>query len=447
VDLSRRTVLLLGAGAAVTSVPALHLVSRELETNRATSSVVEPNRQVPVDAVWLHPDGVDANPGTRAKPRFTPVEGRYHVCAGGTYAGWTFKPRAGTSTTIAAVPGQRPVFSGGDTLTRAIEASGQVFVYDVTFDAYAPTGPKSSYTSAAVYLGGTSAGSILDGVTMSRSRMGHLSVAVGDVTVRNTHLVDAGHYGMLATNADRLLVEDVTMARLNRGGYDPQTQAAAGSKVTWSDSVTYRRVHVEDAPGAYGLWWDASCTRTRVIEPSVVGSGVGGRAPMVHCLQLEKSDGGLYDGVQQYAYVVGGSTEGARGAGVKILSSGHVKVWGGEHHRNGWADVVVQQDASERGPTALDPRNRDPRTSPWSAVGVELANVSLDRLWVYDDGRRAFSPEQMVTRIAGLQITSPTIRWGTTANLTPRQVAKRLGRGYSAASPPVPADVAALLSS
>jgi hypothetical protein len=56
--------------------------------------------------------------------------------------------------------------------------------------------------------------------------MGHLPVAVGDVTVRNTHLVDAGHYGMLATNADRLLVEDVTLARLNRRGYDPQTQAA-----------------------------------------------------------------------------------------------------------------------------------------------------------------------------------------------------------------------------
>lgn len=431
------------------AIPVLASVVNKNETipvHKAPPVVVEPAHPVPANSVWLHPSGVDTNPGTWRKPRFTPLEGRYNACDGGTYDGWVFRPGAGTSTTVAAVPGKTPVFSGKDTLGRAIEASGQVFVYDVTIDGYAPTDPYNAYTSAAVYLGGTSAGSVLGGVTMSHSRMGHLSIAVTDVTVRNTNLVDAGHYGMLAANADRLLVEDVTMVRLNRGGYDPETQAAAGSKVTWSDSVTYRRVHVADAPGAYGLWWDASCTRTRVVEPSVDGSGVDGRKRMVHCIQLEKSDGGLYDGVQHYGYVIGGSTQGALAAGVKILSSGHVKVWGGEHHGNGWADVLVQQDTSVRGAAADDPRNRDPKISPWATVGVELGNVSLDRLWVYDDGRKDFTPQQMVTSIAGLRISSRTIRWGTNADLTPDQVAATLGRDYRVATQAVPADIAAILA-
>jgi len=71
-----------------------------------------------------------------------------------------------------------------------------------------------------------------------------------------------------------------------------------------------------------------------------------------------------------------------------------------ERDDHGWADVVVQQDSSVRGAAADDPRNRDPMISPWASVGVELGNASLDRLWVYDDGRKDFTPQQIVTSIA-----------------------------------------------
>ena len=410
---------------------------RELEAHDATHHVVVvSDPSVPAAAIHVHATGDDANPGTQTKPRRTPLDGRHNVGEGVLPLTW--RPRAGTKTTLAGLPGKTLTLSGGGTNPRAIEASGQITLRDLTVDGYAPTGPGSAHTSAVVYLGGTSAGSLFERVRFANSKMGHLSIAVPDVTVRGCIMEDAGHYGLLAATADRLLVEDTTLRRLNRGGYDPESQAASGAKVTWSDSTTFRRVTAEDIPGGYGLWWDASCTRIRCIEPKVNGSGAGGRAQMVHCIEIEKSDGGLYDGVQHYGYVVGGSTTGAKAAGLKILSSGWIKVFGGEHRGNGWADVIVQQDTSVRG-VGGDKRNRDPKVSPWSALGVELVNVGADKLWIYDDGRKTFRPEQMVTRLAGLRLTSPTIRWGTSANLTPAQV------GNVAGQQPMPADVAALL--
>lgn len=98
-----------------------------------------------------------------------------------------------------------------------------------------------------------------------------------------------------------------------------------------------------------------------------------------------------------------------------------------------------------RGPGG-DTRNRDPKTSPWTAVGVELGNVNLDKLWVYDDGRKVLKPEQMVTRIQGLTMAAPTLRWGPSTNLTLTQVAQLLGSKYRAGVQPIPADVAAAIA-
>src|ERR1700710_92492 len=122
--LSRRAVLLLGAGGATAVTWAAVQEPAGRSAENPVLAITEHSPPVPADATWIHPNGSDDNPGTEAEPRATPMADATNVLAGGTYGGFSLFAPHGTTTTLLVPQDATAVLDGGGGTERALTAGG-----------------------------------------------------------------------------------------------------------------------------------------------------------------------------------------------------------------------------------------------------------------------------------------------------------------------------------
>lgn len=450
--LSRRTVLILGVGTGVATVAGLQQVLDDSEDNATEPSpsaepsprveVTEAGRPVPADAIWLHPNGVDTNPGSRAKPRRTPVVGESVAFHPGSYPGFTWFAPNGSHQSWFAPPGKTVFLDGQGTTKRMLTAGGVVNLYgDIHITSYAPA-PSRDNTCVAVYYGGTAAGSEIDGPTIEKSSQAALGFQV-PMKLSRLLVTDTGYSGILGTAADGTVFGDVQVLRVNRGNHVHDGQLGAVKMIRSKNVKLGPKVLTEDHNGANGLWCDVSC-RT----PQFVGSRVrtGASRPAKVGLLFEQTQGGIVHGVE---------VEGECAA--RIAATGGLRVWDNRFIGTNIALHLWQDRLAHLG---NDPNNLPGGATiadvPWWTVGNEINNNTLTATGGYRIALAAYADgpalgmllgADMFTALKGNAFTG-SVQLGTATDqretVTPAQLAAALGSKYAAGRVPVPPEIAAL---
>ena len=372
--LSRRAALLLGSGTTLTSVAALSGLDLSAGAAAAASS-----RPVPSGAIIATPGGAKA--------------GLAKVPNGGTLVlrGGTYREALGTiskNVTIQSYPGETAWLDGKGSLVNAFIATGKVNLYNLGIRNYVP--PKTGWTRGMACYGGSSGGSVISGCTFTGSKMASLDFSVPLNVTGNTFSTN-GWSGVIGTNANGLVFTDNVISGMNRDNHPSQPETA-GIKITRSSNALIKHNTVSDVPGSCGIWFDVSSTNVKVINNSVNGKSVGGRAAMKHTVEIELSEGGV---------VAGNTLTGAQYAGIKIIDAGHLRIWNNDLRGN-TEGIWINQDSRRNSGT--DKANLSPKVAPWLAVGNEVCNNNFDgrsQVWAYDIGNHTYSGEDMLGRVAG----------------------------------------------
>lgn len=334
------------------------LEARIADLTKPPVVVTEPKRLIPPDALYVHPGGNDANPGTQDKPRATAKPDAYNVLLGGTYNGYAQFLANGTRTTLHVPDGQTAVLAGQGK-KRAITAGGVLNLYgNGVITGYAPDASATT-NAVALYFGGTAAGSEIDGWTIEKSSQAALGFQV-PLTLTALTVTDCGYSGILGTTADGTTLGDVKVLRINQSGRTQDGQLGA-IKFTRSKDVTFTKgVHVEDTGGAVGLWCDVSC-RTPHFTGSRVKTGAGKVASIG--LLFEQTQGGTVTGVD---------VEGIEA--LRIAATGGLKIWDSKFVGTSIA-ARLWQDRNRNSGT--QPANLPPTDAPWWTVDNEIGNTKL----------------------------------------------------------------------
>jgi hypothetical protein len=400
--------------------------------------VTEPGRPVPADAIWVHPSGNDANPGTQAKPRRTPVANKPNAFEG-TFAGFSYFANNGTSQSWYVPPGKTATFDGQGGVPRALTAGGKVNLFgDMRFTNYAPT-YSTDNTCVPVFFGGTAAGSEIDGPSVVGSKMAALGFMVPLLLTKFT-VTDAGYSGILGTTADGTTFGDVRVSRVNRSGRSQDGQLGA-IKMTRSKGLRFTKgVLVEDTGGAQGIWTDVSCRDT--IASGVRVLTAGGKPAEVG-LHFEEQQGGI---------VAGCELEGV--FGLQLKAAGGIRAWVNKVTATSVA-MNVQQDRPKN--DGSNPANLPPAVAPWWTVGNEVCNNELVStgghqiaFMAYADGpaKGMLDAPMMLSALRGNTFGGAVQLGkldGTRPTRTPAQIAVLLDGKYAAERQAVPVDIAALL--
>ena len=372
--MSRRAVLLLGSGTTMTSLAALSGLDLTAGAAAAAGS-----RPVPAGAVIATPG--NARAGLAKVPN-----GGTLVLRGGSY-----HEAFGTiskNVTIQSYPGETAWLDGNRSLVNAFIATGKVNLYNLGIRNYVP--PTTGWTRGMVCYAGNSGGSVISGCTFTGSKMASLDFLVPLVVTGNLFSTN-GWSGVMGTNANGLVFTGNTITAMNRDNHTSQPETA-GMKITRTANALIKNNTVTDVPGACGIWFDVSSTNVKVINNTVDGKSVGGRAAMKHAVEIELSEGGV---------VAGNTLTGAANAAIKLIDAGHLRIWNNDL-RGDNVGIWISQDSRKNSGT--NKANLSPSVVPWLAAGNEVCNNTFNgrsQLWAYDIGRHAYSGEYMLGRVAG----------------------------------------------
>lgn len=410
-DATRRTALLLGVGALVagSAAPAGLVAERErarlaqaaeenaLAERRAARAAVIADRSVPADALWLHPAGDDNAAGTRDEPRLTPLPGRFNV-GEGTHRGAFWEIPRGPRTTIAS---RGLVLDGAGSVPIGLVAAGVTdLLGDLVVQHYVPTVPNNG-SNAPVYFGGESAGSLVDGLTVRSSSMAAIGFQ-NRIVLRNFTAEDIGYSAIMGTQAGGSVLENLTVSRVNRGGFAQDGQLGA-LKITASPGLRVRGFTLRDCPVANGFWLDVGCQDFELHDVDIDGSGAAGQPPMGHGIHPEIGVGGM---IRSFVVTGAGGSD-HPSAGLMVLDSSDIDAADGDLRGN-FVGAFYRRDNRTRGGTGSDPRNGSPEVNRFDTLGNRLRNVDLDgpnQLWAYaesDAPDPSQTGESMFAELGGL---------------------------------------------
>lgn len=201
---------------------------------------------------------------------------------------------------------------------------------------------------SGVYYGGNSAGTIIENCVFADHACNPVSINKTDFVVNRcvfarsakTHLNAGG-----STGCDRLKVTGCVGYQSNLGGWPPEPTAGA-IKIVKGDQVEVTDCVIEDAPGAYLLWFDQTCTRAKIARNTLISTP--GRESKTGLL-WEISGGGLLPATgtrtQHWSYIVGNKIEGScTYGGLVLLDSDFTKVWCNEIEAGRDSVVMIRQD-------------------------------------------------------------------------------------------------------
>jgi hypothetical protein len=242
--------------------------------------------------------------------------------------------------------------------------------YGVGIRRYSPDDIEKP-EGAALYYGGTSAGSTFENCWFRQIGMTALSILKDDCTIQFCTFEYNGQCGVVGSVANRLLlykcVVQFNNTRLWRAG--PET---AGIKVTKGDQIRIDDNLFFNNNMANGIWYDWSAVRPIVINNEVGSTSSvtqSGSSQGATGIQFEEIDGGNLSGTQYYGYVCNNHVYGFRW-NIRIIATGYIKIWNNTLENHSEADFYLWTD---RGP---NPGN-DGRLSsqdPWIERNLEICN-------------------------------------------------------------------------
>ncbi len=249
-------------------------------------------------------------------------------------------------------------------------ATGTVTVRGIGIRRYAPA--MIEWRNAALMVG---AHSVVEQVTIEHASLDALGISGPGCVVRRCTLQDTGHSGAMSDNPSGIIFEQNVIRRINRNQFDPEP-TTAGFKVTRCFAgVTIRFNWLEDVYNGSGIWLDTTVNRSRIYGNTIVGtSAYGAMGRMKSAIAIEASDGGVYDGVQYYTYIVGNRIRDMRISGILIFDSGWIKCWNNDV--SAAVCLYVWQDYREN--AGDKPTTEGTVTqSPWHCQNVEFINNKL----------------------------------------------------------------------
>lgn len=346
-------------------------------------------------------------------------------------------------------------------------------------------GEGSSTTGySAVYFGGNSAGSIIENCVFADHACLPLNIAKHEFQVRRCVFARSGKSHLQAggtTGADRISVTTNVFSGSNLGGW-PAEPTAGAVKICKADEPYVCDNLIEDAPGVHLLWFDQTCSRAKIARNTVISTP--GRDSKSGIL-WEISGGGVIDGVQHWAYIVGNKIKGScTYAGLSLLGSNWTKVWCNTIESARDMCVMVRQDnrptgLAETAPSSyrygavdflvhdiefcnndIGPSSRYAQLAAWNSNGVHppTANTMFARLsgnWFADGNTNGASAvmwgetNQDASRVN--YKTVPTSAGAGALDSRSSFVANGWRNYQGGTTPPatrepIPADIAALLT-
>jgi len=235
---------------------------------------------------------------------------------------------------------------------------------------YAPD--QIEWRSGAIWLGGDN--STIEQMTVQHSSGGSVGTKGRDMLWRRNTFQDHGGSGPGMDFANRCVFEQNIVRRINRNGYDPEP-GNAGLKVIRSfEGIVVRDNYVEDVANGAGIWLDTTVARSTIANNTVIGTSAltGGR--MKNGIEVEGSDGGFWDGVQHWSYVVGNRVSDVRSGGILIFDSGHIKVWNNQVEAA--VAVYLWQDYRENTGNKAATEGTAIQ-NPWHTEMIEINNNNL----------------------------------------------------------------------
>jgi hypothetical protein len=257
-------------------------------------------------------------------------------------------------------------------LRSAVVCSARTELYGLGIRRYSPSAMEGGTTSAMLYYGGTSQGSILENVVLQESGVTAMATA-RQIVMRNITVQDCNHTGIQITTADGLIGERGVVRRMNRGAWQGEPITAA-IKITYSDDVLLRNWILADVPKAVGLWLDSHVRRYALVNIDVDGtSGVAGVADMRAGIEPEAAEGGYFNGVQYYGHIVNCRVRNTQYS-YKSLVGGWHKYINCKASAYSTVGFYLQQDARRN---TTDTQHGTIQESPWLTKDISLINNDI----------------------------------------------------------------------
>jgi hypothetical protein len=241
-------------------------------------------------------------------------------------------------------------------------AAGRVVLRGFGVRRYSPSEVEGSQ-SALLYVAGSAHNSEIENVVFSESGMHGLAI-IRPVDIKSITIEDCNNAGMQVTTADGAHIEQFVIRRCNLGGWQREP-ITAGIKITRTDNIIIKNGIVDTIHGAFGVWFDVSCTRFIVANVNVNATDIA--------LESELSGGGFYGGVQHHSWFINCRTTNSADWAVKVFDTDYLTV---ANCNLDAARVAInaQQDARYN---TNEPNNKTFEIVPWVSGHNRLWNNKI----------------------------------------------------------------------
>lgn len=253
------------------------------------------------------------------------------------------------------------------------------------------------YRGCAINLG---ANSTLEQCTIQDCSIDALSIGGTGCWIRNCTVQDTGHSGIMGDNMAGGDVAFNIIRRCNRNDFDAEPTTAGFKMTRTFAGLTIRHNHIEDVADGSGIWLDTTVSRTKIYGNTIVGTSALGTTGyrMKNGIEVEGSDGGVYEGTQYWSYVVGNRISDCRQAALLIFDSGYVKVW--NNVLSAAVALYLWQDYRQN--SGSNPSSEGTVVqSPWHTDHIEVVNNALIPEGAYYTQLRGQCNSDAAYKIAG----------------------------------------------
>jgi hypothetical protein len=200
-------------------------------------------------------------------------------------------------------------------LRRPLLVTGPVTLQGFGVRRYSPAMVEGT-DSALIYVAGSAYNCVLRDMVFRESGMHGMSL-VRPITLDKVTVEDCNNAGIQITTGNGSRISRFLIRRCNRGVWQREP-ITAGVKVTRTDDIILRDGIVDDVHGAFGVWFDVSCTGFIVANVTVNDTDIA--------FETELSGGGFFSGVQHHAWFVNCRSTNTVDWPVKVFDSDYVTV-------------------------------------------------------------------------------------------------------------------------
>lgn len=194
-------------------------------------------------------------------------------------------------------------------------AAGRVTLRGFGVRRYSPS-MVESVESALIYVAGTADNSVIENMIFKESGMHGLAIT-RTVSLTNVTIEECNNAGIEVTTSNNSVLSKFVIRNCNLGVWQREP-ITAGIKITRTDGIVIRDGVVDHVTGAFGVWFDVSCTRFTVANVSVNDTDIA--------FEAELSGGGFYSGEQHHSWFINCRSYNVVDWSMKIFDSDYVTI-------------------------------------------------------------------------------------------------------------------------